>query len=187
MRHPPPCKRGRHRSIYYIIIAPGKQASHGERVHILRLAANEKDLLFLRIPIQKYLPQDGERHAAREKSPTLHSGKRNKKAHPMDELFLILVVRSERFELSRITPLPPEDSASASSATTAYEVKQQEIRKIVVRLVRLELTRSKDHYPLKVARLPFRHSRRNGASERNRTVDTRIFSPLLYQLSYRGK
>lgn len=39
------CKRGRHRSIYYIIIAPGKQASHGERVHILRLAANEKDLL----------------------------------------------------------------------------------------------------------------------------------------------
>lgn len=50
--------------------------------------------------------------------------------------------------------------------------------------MRLELTRSKDHYPLKVARLPFRHSRRNGASERNRTVDTRIFSPLLYQLSY---
>ena len=40
----------------------------------------------------------------------------------MDELFLILVVRSERFELSRITPLPPEDSASASSATTAYQI-----------------------------------------------------------------
>ena len=56
-----------------------------------------------------------------------------------------------------------------------------------MRLVRLELTRSKDHYPLKVARLPFRHSRIYGASERNRTVDTRIFSPLLYQLSYRGK
>lgn len=33
----------------------------------------------LRIPIQKYLPQGGARHAAREKSPTLHSGKRNKK------------------------------------------------------------------------------------------------------------
>ena len=32
------------------------------------------------------------------------------------------LVRSERFELSRITPLPPEDSASASSATTAYVV-----------------------------------------------------------------
>ncbi len=126
MRHPPPCKRGRHRSIYYIIIAPGKQASHGERVHILRLAANEKDLLFLRIPTQKYLPQGGERHAARENSPTLHSGKRNKKAHPMDELFLILVVRSERFELSRITPLPPEDSASASSATTAYKIELRE-------------------------------------------------------------
>ena len=27
----------------------------------------------------------------------------------------------------------------------------------------------------------------NGASAQNRTVDTRIFSPLLYQLSYRGK
>ncbi len=27
----------------------------------------------------------------------------------------------------------------------------------------------------------------NGASGRNRTADTRIFSPLLYQLSYRGK
>ena len=27
----------------------------------------------------------------------------------------------------------------------------------------------------------------NGASGRNRTNDTRIFSPLLYQLSYRGK
>ena len=123
MRHPPPCKRGRHRSIYYIIIAPGREASHGERVHILRLVANEKDLLFLRIPIRKYLPQDGASHAA---SPTLHSGKRNKKAHPMDELFLILVVRSERFELSRITPLPPEDSASASSATTAYKIELRE-------------------------------------------------------------
>ena len=28
---------------------------------------------------------------------------------------------------------------------------------------------------------------RVGASGRNRTNDTRIFSPLLYQLSYRGK
>ena len=33
------------------------------------------------------------------------------------------LVRLERFELSRIAPLPPEDSASASSATTAYEIK----------------------------------------------------------------
>lgn len=80
----------------------------------------------LRIPMQKYLPQGGARHAAREKSLTLPSGKRNKKAHPMDELFLILVVRSERFELSRITPLPPEDSASASSATTAYKIELRE-------------------------------------------------------------
>lgn len=80
----------------------------------------------LRIPIQKYLLQGGARPAARESSHTLHSGKRNKKAHPMDELFLILVVRSERFELSRITPLPPEDSASASSATTAYKIELRE-------------------------------------------------------------
>ena len=28
--------------------------------------------------------------------------------------------------------------------------------------------------------------RRSGASERNRTTDTGIFSPLLYRLSYRG-
>ncbi len=28
---------------------------------------------------------------------------------------------------------------------------------------------------------------KNGASRRNRTTDTRIFSPLLYRLSYRGK
>ena len=79
----------------------------------------------LRIPIQKHLPQGGARPLLKS-SPTLHSGKRNKKAHPMDELFLILVVRSERFELSRITPLPPEDSASASSATTAYKIELRE-------------------------------------------------------------
>lgn len=129
MRHPPPCKRGRYRSIYYIIIAPGKQASHGERGHILRHAANEKRSPPCLEYRYKKLPQGGARHAAREKSPTLHSCKRNKKAHPMDELFLILVVRSERFELSRITPLPPEDSASASSATTAYKIELRESSK----------------------------------------------------------
>lgn len=126
MRHPPPCKRGRHRSIYYIIIAPGREASHGEGYTFFGMRRMKKISSLLRIPRQKYLPQGGARHAAREKSPTLHSGKRNKKAHPMDELFLILVVRSERFELSRITPLPPEDSASASSATTAYKIELRE-------------------------------------------------------------
>lgn len=126
MRHPPPCKRGRHRSIYYIIIVPGKQASHGEGYTFFITQRMKKISSLLRIPIQKHLPQDDARHAARESSPTLHSGKRNKKAHPMDELFLILVVRSERFELSRITPLPPEDSASASSATTAYKIELRE-------------------------------------------------------------
>ena len=39
----------------------------------------------------------------------------------------------------------------------------------------------------KSAALPIElHQRINGASERNRTTDTGIFSPLLYQLSYRG-
>ena len=36
---------------------------------------------------------------------------------------------------------------------------------------------------------PFSHSGTppgNGASGQNRTADTRIFSPLLYRLSYRG-
>ena len=35
--------------------------------------------------------------------------------------------------------------------------------------------------------LPLSYFRKYGASAQNRTVDTRIFSPLLYQLSYRGK
>ena len=35
--------------------------------------------------------------------------------------------------------------------------------------------------------LPLSYSRINGASAQNRTVDTGIFSPLLYQLSYRGR
>jgi hypothetical protein len=41
--------------------------------------------------------------------------------------------------------------------------------------------------------LPLNHTRthiiniQNGASGRNRTADTRIFSPLLYRLSYRGR
>ena len=35
--------------------------------------------------------------------------------------------------------------------------------------------------------VPRRMTAGDGASGRNRTNDTRIFSPLLYQLSYRGK
>ena len=35
--------------------------------------------------------------------------------------------------------------------------------------------------------VPRRISAGDGASGRNRTNDTRIFSPLLYQLSYRGR
>ena len=39
----------------------------------------------------------------------------------------------------------------------------------------------------KVALYRMSYIRTVGASGRNRTSDTRIFSPLLYQLSYRGK
>ncbi len=39
----------------------------------------------------------------------------------------------------------------------------------------------------KVALYQMSYIRINGASDRNRTNDTGIFSPLLYQLSYRGK
>ena len=61
----------------------------------------------------------------------------------------------------------------------------------MVRLEGLEPSRAYAHHPLKMACLPFHHNRMelllNGASGQNRTVDTRIFSPLLYRLSYRGK
>ncbi len=39
----------------------------------------------------------------------------------------------------------------------------------------------------KVALYQMSYIRINGASGRNRTTDTGIFSPLLYRLSYRGK
>ena len=39
----------------------------------------------------------------------------------------------------------------------------------------------------KVALYQMSYARKNGASGRSRTNDTRIFSPLLYQLSYLGK
>ena len=39
----------------------------------------------------------------------------------------------------------------------------------------------------KVALYQMSYSRKYGAQGRNRTSDTGIFSPLLYQLSYRGK
>ena len=38
----------------------------------------------------------------------------------------------------------------------------------------------------KEARNQARHKGKNGAQGRNRTTDTGIFSPLLYQLSYLG-
>ena len=60
----------------------------------------------------------------------------------------------------------------------------------MVRLAGLEPARALAHHPLKMACLPFHHIRMeyaHGASGQNRTADTRIFSPLLYRLSYRGK
>ncbi len=46
-----------------------------------------------------------------------------------------------------------------------------------------------NHQPAdyKSAALPIEPRQRYGASGENRTLDTRIFSPLLYRLSYRGK
>ena len=42
-------------------------------------------------------------------------------------------------------------------------------------------------YGRKTCSLCEENTRENGASDRNRTNDTGIFSPLLYRLSYRGK
>ena len=50
---------------------------------------------------------------------------------------------------------------------------------------RLELNPQPADY--KSAALPIELRQHNGASGRNRTTDTGIFSPLLYRLSYRGK
>ena len=46
--------------------------------------------------------------------------------------------------------------------------------------------RTRDVHLGKVALYRMSYIRTVGASGRNRTSDTRIFSPLLYQLSYRG-
>ena len=40
---------------------------------------------------------------------------------------------------------------------------------------------------LRLPRLPFRHFGVQSAEEQSRTADTRIFSPLLYHLSYLGR
>ena len=40
--------------------------------------------------------------------------------------------------------------------------------------------------PLNYTRIYVNHSKQDGGSGRNRTADTRIFSPLLYRLSYRA-
>ena len=42
-------------------------------------------------------------------------------------------------------------------------------------------------YQMSYARICVTYSVTHGASGRNRTNDTRIFNPLLYQLSYKGK
>ena len=54
-----------------------------------------------------------------------------------------------------------------------------------VREERLELSPHKWDRLLRPVCLPFHHSRILGGPGRNRTSDTRIFSPLLYHLSYR--
>ena len=75
-------------------------------------------------------------------------------------------------------------------ATTKKVLRRnEELIFYMVRLEGFEPSRAFAHHPLKMACLPFHHNRMellNGASGQNRTVDTRIFSPLLYRLSYRG-
>ena len=63
---------------------------------------------------------------------------------------------------------------------------------LMVRMVRIELTLRNRNGILSPARLPIPpHSHmcikefKSGGSRQNRTVDTRIFNPLLYRLSYR--
>ena len=50
--------------------------------------------------------------------------------------------------------------------------------------MRVELTRANAHYPLKVARLPFRHLDILGAKNGTRTRDLNLGKVALYQLSY---
>ena len=90
------------------------------------------------------------------------------------------------------------DVKMMSNHARLYDVKQKQgltelpVSPYLISLVRLEglePSRAYAHHPLKMACLPFHHNRveyKNGASGQNRTVDTRIFSPLLYRLSYRG-
>ena len=62
------------------------------------------------------------------------------------------------------------------------------IRGYFVSGMRLELTRAKAHYPLKVARLPIPPSglfcRSKGAKNGTRTRDPNLGKVVLYQLSY---
>ena len=58
----------------------------------------------------------------------------------------------------------------------------------LVRLAGLEPARALAHHPLKMACLPFHHNRMEYKMVPQDRIElsTRIFSPLLYQLSYRG-
>ena len=101
-----------------------------------------------------------------------------------------------------VTPQDFKSCASASSATRAWQNGWGRIRTFEVERQRIYspaplATREPIHIsakrdsnsrpsPWQGDALPLSHSRITNAQTRNRTKDTRIFSPLLYQLSYLG-
>ena len=118
------------------------------------------------LPLVSFLPRGRkEMNTARRRRAIPRSGiiLRAAPAHKKDilsDVSFCELVRLERLELSRYyhyrlkiarLPVPPQPHIQFFGGTPPD--------KKVVRLVRLELTRPCDHYPLKVARLPFRHSR----------------------------
>ena len=76
-----------------------------------------------RLPAPGYLaPAANPRERRKPRPSILHFALHaRKKKTPLGASFIFGLVRLERFELSRVFPLPPEDSASASSATTAWQ------------------------------------------------------------------
>ncbi len=75
------------------------------------------------------------------------------------------MVREERLELSRVTPLDPKSSASTNSATLANRCELSNRRRCLVKDLR-------------------RNNKINGVNDGTRTHDNRDHNPGLYQLSY---
>ncbi|KTD20538.1 hypothetical protein Llan_1791 [Legionella lansingensis] len=97
------------------------------------------------------------------------------------------MVRKERLELSRVTPLEPKSSASTSSATFAKQggiIKQYaclvKTRNGILNQITFETPRSKFQKRSKAAVFIWLY----GVNDGTRTHDNRDHNPGLYQLSY---